>query len=461
MHFSTIILTTTLAATVLAAPKPQETIRGVHWRNDYKANQPQQADAQVAVANVNTTTAIRGIHWRTDYKGPHRRQAGAPANAHLTYQVSEYNTNSPAQAIGLGSFTGSYTESANLKTQLDDVNDIQPYLRNLVKSGTIKVNENSYLPIHFAPGISITQGGSGSCQTFCAYHGTVNVQDLGLGVKYLYYGVIPDQGGACAGGCGADPNPFNNLCSVASHELGEMITDPAVGVGRLAWYDNNNGEIGDICNANQGLIHGSDGTKYTVQAMWSNEKKACIITKPGVTATPAVPTSTSVVPPRSTSTTVVPSSSSTSVVPPRSTSTTVVPSSSSTSVVPPHTSSTTVVPRSTSTTSTVAPTPITSNTTVAPTPSPLPPTTPPTQPQMTFTVTVGPATSLVVETSSATGTSNHQRRGGIPTVIPTDFVPTPAPVPPASTQVPSGTATVTTFTVTVASFVSLVVETHA
>jgi hypothetical protein len=41
----------------------------------------------------------------------------------------------------------------------------------------------------------------------------------------MYYGVMP----ACAYGCGSSTT-FNNLCSVASHELAEMITDPAVGL---------------------------------------------------------------------------------------------------------------------------------------------------------------------------------------------------------------------------------------
>ena len=33
----------------------------------------------------------------------------------------------------------------------------------------------------------------------------------------------------------------------------------------LAWYDPTNGEIGDICNAQQGQVSGSDSVSYTVQ----------------------------------------------------------------------------------------------------------------------------------------------------------------------------------------------------
>ena len=44
----------------------------------------------------------------------------------------------------------------------------------------------------------------------------------------------------------------------------ETVTDAEVGMASafgppLAWYDTTNGEIGDICNAQQGTIVGGDG----------------------------------------------------------------------------------------------------------------------------------------------------------------------------------------------------------
>ena len=56
--------------------------------------------------------------------------------------------------------------------------------------------------------------------------------------------------------------------STSSHELCESITDPVLGEG---WYDDTNGEIGDIC-AWQTRQLGS----YTVQLEWSNRQNACI-----------------------------------------------------------------------------------------------------------------------------------------------------------------------------------------
>ncbi|KAJ3081488.1 hypothetical protein HDU99_005573, partial [Rhizoclosmatium hyalinum] len=190
-----------------------------------------------------------------------------------------------------GSAVPGFSVSAT-KTALDDVNDIHPFLTNLISTGQIKPTANTYYPIHFAPGISITQGGSASCSVFCAYHGTIDISSLNVGTKYLYYGVIPDQGGSCAGGCGSNPSTVNNMFSVASHELAEAATDAAVGVATvigspLAWYDQTNGENGDICNAQQGTTVGADGVTYVVQLTWSNSDNACIASGPKPATTTA------------------------------------------------------------------------------------------------------------------------------------------------------------------------------
>jgi hypothetical protein len=67
---------------------------------------------------------------------------------------------------------------------------------------------------------------------------------------------------------------------VSSHELIEAVTDPAVGVAAtyaspLSWYNKTYGEIGDLCNAQQGTVLGTDGVNYTVQKEWSNSTLSC------------------------------------------------------------------------------------------------------------------------------------------------------------------------------------------
>ncbi|HEX2569828.1 MAG TPA: hypothetical protein VH877_09750 [Polyangia bacterium] len=194
--------------------------------------------------------------------------------------LCEYNTTTPAQSIGRGSLAASFTDSQT-STAVTDA-QIQQRITALINAGSVPLPDaNTYYAVHFPPGVSITASdGSKSCVQFCAYHGTYARNTGGSGT-YIYYGVLPDLGGACAGGCGGSTQ-YNNTTSVASHELIEAITDAAVGVATtygppLAWYDQTNGEIGDICNASQGSVVGADGRTYTVQREWSNKQGACVV----------------------------------------------------------------------------------------------------------------------------------------------------------------------------------------
>jgi hypothetical protein len=72
---------------------------------------------------------------------------------------------------------------------------------------------------------------------------------------------------ACSG-CLGGMSVFDALTGTSSHELCEAITDP---VPPTAWYDNNNGEIGDICAWRFKQVAG-----YNVQLEWSNKAKKCI-----------------------------------------------------------------------------------------------------------------------------------------------------------------------------------------
>jgi len=137
-------------------------------------------------------------------------------------------------------------------------------------------NANTYYPVHFPAGVTITApDGSKSCVVFCAYHGTY----VRNGVN-VNYGVIPDQGGGCAGGCGSNAQRVNNLDAVSSAELADVATDPAVGLATtfgppLGWYDPNLGEIGSICTGH-GTTVGRDGVTYTVQLLWSAVTGTCV-----------------------------------------------------------------------------------------------------------------------------------------------------------------------------------------
>ena len=80
---------------------------------------------------------------------------------------------------------------------------------------------------------------------------------------------------------------FGNYTSVTSHELVEAMTDADVGIATtfappLAWYDMVNGEIGDICNGQQGT-YTANGTAYTIQLEFSNAANNCVLPPPAAT----------------------------------------------------------------------------------------------------------------------------------------------------------------------------------
>jgi hypothetical protein len=182
----------------------------------------------------------------------------------------EYKTASQPM-VGRGTFGAQYMYTAGKTGSITDAN-IQTALGTLIDGGKVPAPDADTLyAIHFAPGIDITMSdGSASCQVFCAYHGS-----FAHGGKNVYYSVNPDQGGACAGGCGNDASTFNNTTSVASHELVEATTDADVGQNNLAWYNDSQGEIGDICNAQQGTTTGN-GRSYVIQLEFSNAANNCV-----------------------------------------------------------------------------------------------------------------------------------------------------------------------------------------
>src|SRR5581483_7201234 len=308
------------------------------------AQQPQPEQAAVSPASAFSAGPRHIVPWRNPN---HPIAFAAPAGAHLTYfggpvisnvhivevlygsgsylpQVSQTATPSIAsffsditssgfitllsqystpasggtnQTLGNGTFDGLFQivpSAGNNGSTIDDT-QIQAELLAQINAGHLPApmldsagNVNTLYMIYFPPGKTITQGGSSSCVAggFCAYHGTTSNT---LNSNHLLYGVLPDMqaGSGCSSGCGTS-STFGNYTSVTSHELAEAMTDADVGIATtfsapLAWYDMTNGEIGDICNAQQGS-YTANGTTYTIQLEFSNSANNCVL--PPATATP-------------------------------------------------------------------------------------------------------------------------------------------------------------------------------
>ena len=169
----------------------------------------------------------------------------------LLDQLAEYSVQ--GMAIGHGSRTGTATVTDPQPAASVADADIQAFVQQQVQQPDSGALYYVYLP----PGVTVSLDGSASCSNFCGYH-----SDIG---GSLFYAVMPypDCSG-CVGGLSV----VDALTSTSSHELCEAITDPVPGQG---WYDDNNGEIGDICAWQTKQLGG-----YAVQLEWSNSSGACI-----------------------------------------------------------------------------------------------------------------------------------------------------------------------------------------
>jgi hypothetical protein len=173
----------------------------------------------------------------------------------LMTQLQEYSV--PGKSIGPGSFLGTKVITANAPVGSVADSAIRQQLKAWISSKTLPTNtKNTLYFIYLEPGIISVMGGSKSCQNYCGYHDAVGS---------VYYAVMPYP--TCAG-CLGGMAAFDALTGTSSHEFCEAVTDPVPGAG---WYDNVNGEIGDICAWNFKKVAG-----YNVQMEWSNAQNKCV-----------------------------------------------------------------------------------------------------------------------------------------------------------------------------------------
>ena len=175
----------------------------------------------------------------------------------LIEQLAEYNV--AAFQIGHGKHTGTISiTTPKLKNSVSDT-AIQHMLQQEISSNPAVPHPtpNTLYFVYLPPGVKVVQGGSASCQAFCGYHNDISGQ--------IFYAVMPYPG---CNGCTGGLSVIDALTSTSSHELCESITDPIPGRG---WYDDSNGEIGDICAWTTKKMG-----QYTVQLEWSNKANACV-----------------------------------------------------------------------------------------------------------------------------------------------------------------------------------------
>jgi hypothetical protein len=175
----------------------------------------------------------------------------------LIDQLAEYSV--PGKAIGHGRHSGTLTTTSPALGRSVTDTAIQHMLQHLIanNSSVPQPSPNVLYFVYLPPGVKVVQGGSASCQAFCGYHSDIAGQ--------IFYAAMPYPG--CSG-CTGGLAPADALTSTSSHELCEAITDPIPGQG---WYDDHNGEIGDICAWKTKKVGA-----FTVQLEWSNSANQCV-----------------------------------------------------------------------------------------------------------------------------------------------------------------------------------------
>ncbi len=233
---------------------------------EFAARKIAAATAQLTYRGGPLITGVKifTLFWGSAWSQSENQQTASRLNDFFTYlvtsplmdQLSEYSVDQ--SSIGHGSFVGTLTVAAkDPASPLPDA-DIQQFVTQQTSLGSVPAaDKNTVYFVFLPPGITVEQGGSSSCQSFCGYHDAIDSK--------IFYAVMPypDCDG-CLGGLSV----FDALTATSSHEFCEAITDPIPGKG---WYDDNNGEIGDIC-AWQFKPAGS----YTLQLEWSNSAGKCI-----------------------------------------------------------------------------------------------------------------------------------------------------------------------------------------
>ena len=173
----------------------------------------------------------------------------------LMDQLAEYDL--PNYTIGHGVRSGDIVVTVAPPSSVADA-DVRQLIRGQLASNRAlpQITPSSLYFVYLPPGVTSQLDGSSSCVTFCGYHDSDGD---------LYYAVMPHPD--CAG-CTAGMTAIDSLTTTSSHELCEAITDPVPGKG---YYDDANGEIGDICAFRTKKLGA-----YTVQLEWSNTKGACV-----------------------------------------------------------------------------------------------------------------------------------------------------------------------------------------
>ena len=150
------------------------------------------APAQLVYNNGPLLTAVQvnTIFWGSAWQQSPASDMATNLNAFFDYiltsslidQLAEYSTS--GQTIGHGSRIGTTTITTPDPGSTVADSDIQQMLNNQIANNTLpQPGANTLYFVYLPSGVTVTQGGSSSCQAFCGYHDNINGQ--------IFYAVMP------------------------------------------------------------------------------------------------------------------------------------------------------------------------------------------------------------------------------------------------------------------------------
>jgi hypothetical protein len=226
--------------------------------------------------HVRVATLFWGASWRHDQK---QRELGDYLNGffqdlfadgRFMANLAQYSAG--GYTIGNGEFIATATDEQSPPARVTD-GQIQAEIRAQIAAGHLPQPAADTLYFVFTPPqVVVAHGDEESGKEFLGYHSYA----LAFLEDEFPYAVIPysDQHEVQPG------NP-HLMTDTVSHELAEAVTDPQVGQGTLGWYDEHNGELGDIpdylyfdhrigAHDLWDVLEGTAGRRYLVQKEWSN-----------------------------------------------------------------------------------------------------------------------------------------------------------------------------------------------
>jgi hypothetical protein len=182
-----------------------------------------------------------------------------------------------------GTYTvgGDYSVSYSTLLPLQD-SDIFNIVHTVITANHLPTGYGAEYHVFLQKNVQQCSTSAGGCYgvVYCAYHGSNDYSDIG----HVLYSVEPYQN---INGCQVSVQPSPNgvladsTASTLSHEMFETMTDPDVAANNLAWYNNNKGEIGDICAPANGISTGNvvlNTTTWEIQPEYSNHVHDCSYT---------------------------------------------------------------------------------------------------------------------------------------------------------------------------------------